>query len=79
MLQPIERRLARESCSAAALRDQKPGEGTQLSMGVELSSNVGFQISLGDRVGVGWGISRYWDRRFSFQVVDRAALAVVAG
>jgi ISXO2-like transposase domain len=53
--------------------------GTHVSMGVELSANVGDQISLGGGGGVGSGISRFRDRRFSFLVGDRAAWAGVAG
>lgn len=44
-------------------------------MGSELSSNVGFQFSLGGGEGSGPGISRLRDRCFSFPVAVRGAWA----
>jgi hypothetical protein len=45
-----------------------------LSMGDELSAGVGVQISLGSG-DWGSGISRHWDRRWSFQVGGRGVWA----
>ena len=46
----------------------------QLSTGHELSVRMGFQISLGDG-DYGSGISRYWDRHWSFHAGGRGAWA----
>ena len=45
-----------------------------LSTGHELSVRMGFQISLGDG-DYGSGISRYWDRHWSFHAGGRGAWA----
>jgi hypothetical protein len=50
------------------------GETVSLSMGDELSAGVGEQISLGSG-DWGSGISRHWDRRWSFQVGGRGVWA----
>jgi hypothetical protein len=49
-------------------------EWVVLSMGDELSAGVGVQISLGSG-DWGSGISRHWDRRWSFQVGGRGVWA----
>ena len=46
----------------------------ELSTGHELSVRMGFQISLGDG-DYGSGISRYWDRHWSFHAGGRGAWA----
>ena len=74
----IAKKQANKVASAAAEPVERRG-GAKVSMGTELSPNVGFQFSLVRRAGWSSVISRCLDRRSSFLGGARAVSAPAAG